>query len=286
MSREKENLLKRLRVVVNSIRQSLDELTQLLKAEQFSMPELERLEKEQLRMSTEKHRLIAELRIISLVSPDLHRLSEKVPRQRPVREQVLEVLNEIKVPATPRTISEYARARYSLELSPARFASLRRDEQNSYKKNSASRSAWVVPAIRTDDFSAMPRIVANSAWEPERRLIGTRTLRVNHLYALLSLLESVPEVRENGFNFEKLTALIRDFASSVPGALERSSKCDFDRIEEAVKKELAWLEPLDLAERNEAAERLAGIPVVSQLWGRTELVLLKKAAGGGRNDIE
>ena len=61
--------------------------------------------------------------------------------QRPLREQVLDVLDEIGVPAPPRVISEVAAARYGRPLPVARFASLRRDEDRAWRKDLLSRPA-------------------------------------------------------------------------------------------------------------------------------------------------
>src|SRR5438552_1430149 len=68
---------------------------------------------------------------------------------------------------------------------------LNRAPPRASRKDPGSRPAWVVPALNLVGFTAMPRLVASSVWEPERRLIGPRTLRVNYLKTLLALLRKL-----------------------------------------------------------------------------------------------
>src|SRR3712207_4023754 len=105
--------------------------------------------------------------------------------RRSMRELVLNVLEEIGVPAAPRTVSEFA-ACFNLSLPITRFSSLRRDEERAFRKDPLSRPAWVTPAINAQGLTAIPRIVTSSAWEDDRRVIGARTPHVSHLRTLLA----------------------------------------------------------------------------------------------------
>jgi hypothetical protein len=108
--------------------------------------------------------------------------------RRSMRQHVLDVLHLGGVPMAPREVSEVAAAWLGVDLAPARFASLRRDEERAWDANPHVRPEFVVPAISARDFTAIPRQVATSAWPLTERLIGTRTLRRNHLKVLLALI--------------------------------------------------------------------------------------------------
>jgi hypothetical protein len=85
-----------------------------------------------------------------------------------------------------------------VDLSTARCARLHSTEERTWHANPLARPIWVVPAICCLDFAALPRLVATSAWPLERRLVGTLTLRVTHLSALLALLEVWERTQASG----------------------------------------------------------------------------------------
>lgn len=260
-------------------RELLESFHLLLTKGNGTTAELERAQREQSRLAAEQTRLLAELRIAQLETPQRFGSYSAAAGQRPMREQVLEMLDEIGVPSAPRTISEFAAAYCSLSLPPTRFASLRRDEMNAYKKNPSSRPSWVVPAINAFGLTALPRAVASSSWEPERRLIGSRTPRVNHLRTLLALLRSRKRTKADDQRVHKLDALIVRYASTVPGALDMGSVPDHERVNEAAVVELGRIEPLDLEERRQFADQLRALSPSTQLWGRPALTPVESKAG-------
>jgi len=150
------------------------------------------------------------------------------------------------------------------------FASLRRDEERAYRNNPTARPAWIVPALNCASLTPIARIVANSAWKPEQRLIGTRTLRVNYLCMLQALLSfrQRAEGAQDGPTAGPLAALIRQYAETVPGALDRGNDLEYQRIDAAVEAELRHIEPVDRRERAAVARKLADLPETYRLWGR------------------
>jgi len=270
-------LRKKLAALAQKQRDALDRFQRLLESENASPGKIEQEQEKLARLDAERSRLISELRIVQFEAPQRFGGYGVSGGQRPMREQVLEILNEIGVPAAPRVVSDFADARCALVLPSARFASLRRDEAEAFKKNPNGRPAWIVPAINASSLTAIPRIIACSAWEPERRLIGSRTLRVNHLLTLLSLVQICERLREaNEERIEQMDLMIKRFASSVIGAIEFGKSLDQARIQRAVKSELEHIVPLDSAEREKAVEKLLALPINAQLWGRTPLVLVEK----------
>jgi hypothetical protein len=247
------------------------EFARLLQDPEAAAAAIERAQREINRTAAQQARLLAELRLARFEAPDRYGSRGTLPGQRPIRELVLDTLDEVGVPAAPRLISDVALAVHGWTLPPERFASLRRDEERAYDKAPTSRPAWVVPAINALGLTAIARIVAHSAWEPERRIIGSRTLRTNHLGTLVSLLRIV-KAGAGRPPSPQLTALIARHAESVPGALEPGESPDFGRIREAAEAELTRIEPADLAERRAAAERLSELSDRYRLWGRPTLI--------------
>lgn len=246
------------------------EFAQLLQGPQATSAAIERTQREINRLAARQTQLVAELRLTQFEAPDRYGAHGGLVGQRPMRELVLDILDELGVPSPPRVISDFAMATHGYALPAERFASLRRDEERAYRKAPAARPAWVVPAINALGLTAIARIVAHSAWEPGRRIIGSRTLRTNHLRTLLALLRSAARVE--GRPSPQLAALIARYAESVPGALTLGKPADYARIRESAEAELACIEPSDLEERRAAARRLGELPEPYQLWGCPALI--------------
>ena len=224
------------------------------------------------RLGAERTRLIEELRLAQFEAPERFGLYRPRAGQRPMREQILDLVDELAVPVMPRTIFDYALATLNLSLPAERFASLRRDEERAYERDPHSRPAWVVPAINILGLVAMPRLIASSAWEPERRLIGSRTLRVNHLKVLLVFLKKRVSLDETSDENKRLTTLIyRSVAGVAP-----SGRNDFKNLQAAIETELGLIEADDAADRRKAADELQQLPLKFQLWGQPFLL-----EGGG-----
>lgn len=238
-----------------------------------SIPDIETYFGKQKRLLAEQSRLVADLRLTYLESENLFGAYRTPAGQRPFREQVLDVLNTFGVPATPRTISEFAAAALNLSLPAARFSSLRRDEESAFKKNPAARPAWVAPAINAGTLTPIPRVVADSSWSIERRLIGPRTLRVNHLYILLAFIESTQELSgEDELAESHMYNLTLRYASTVRGALRSGSpQPKLGEVKGTVMAELEQIEGDDRREREAAAERIRSLPTYNQIWGLKEL---------------
>ena len=237
---------------------------------------------QQLQRATADHtRLLTEWRLAKARSAEPSLPQARLVGQRPMREQVLDILDELGVPASPRVIGEVAAALFGRALPAARFASLRRDEERACRKDPMSRPAWVVPALTAQGLTPIPRIVASSSWESERRLIGARTLRGNHLRTLLALVsmrDRVQSTNEPGLTAH-LDALLMAFGQTVPGAAQPGRRFEPERISEAARAELALIHQTDIEERRQAAGRLDRLPLLHRLWGQPALIDGQRAAG-------
>lgn len=261
----------RLAAVVVKQQALLAEFTSLLESG-ASSARIEEAQRRLDRARAEQTRLVTELRVAQLAAPEAY--GGALRNQRPLREIVLDTLNDLGVPSAPKLVSEYAGIVYGLVLPIPRFASIRRDEERSYRKRPSSRPAWVVPAINVVGLTAIPRIIANSAWETERRLIGSRTLRTNHLRTLLALLNARVRITATAKELtrQQLDRLIYRYAHTVAGALDYGKPLDDARVRDAAEAELAHVEPSDQEERRAAAARLERLPPEQQLWGSFAVV--------------
>ena len=137
-----------------------------------------------------------------------------------------------------------------------------------------------MPGINCVGLAALPRLAALSSWPTERRLVGARSQRVAHLHLLLALLRLCERAGDaRGKGARRLAWQIERYARSVPGAWDRDETLDRARVAAAAAAELAELEPDHLAERREAARRLAALPEYAHLWGRPI-----DAVGAGRSE--
>lgn len=178
----------------------------------------------------------------------------------PLREVVLDYLHLASRPASVQLLADLAKAKGRDPLPNARVASLRRDEERSFR-SSASRPAYVVPALTYDRFTPVRGVLASSAWPLPLRLIAPASPRVDFLHTVIALARdsvaraatepSRPATINQGMEF-----LLRKLARTIPDALAPSHvPLDYDRIVQATAAELAVLEPADTQERQEAADR-------------------------------
>lgn len=274
MAQRSDRIRARLAASLEKQRELFDAFQGLLKDSGADAAAIDQAQRQLSRMAAEHTQLLTEWRLARARVAEPSSSYAGLVGQRPMREQILDILDEIGVPASPRVIGEIAAARYGRVLPASRFASLRRDEERACRKDPHSRPAWVVPALSAQGLTSIPRIVASSAWLIERRLIGARTLRANHLRTLLALL-SMHERSEKADDtraVSHLQAIVFGFAHTVPGAVDQGMRPDHARIGEAARAELAHIEESDLDERRAAARRIEQLPELHRLWGRLALI--------------
>ena len=72
----------------------------------------------------------------------------------PAREQVHQALTLLGAPAAPKLIAAVHAAFFTGQLTPSRLASLRRDEERSYRAAPGARPYYLCPALTSDLLSA------------------------------------------------------------------------------------------------------------------------------------
>jgi hypothetical protein len=194
----------------------------------------------------------------------------------PVRERVLAGLELLGVPSRASLVSSAAVARTGLDVEPRQLASLRRSELASWRAAPDRRPSYVVPALHSRRFEPLRGVIASSAWEPWRRIVGPLSHRADHVRATARLAENIEWARAQS---PDLAARYEQFlwrlARSVPSA-GRETSLLVDKVLAAAKAELAMLDAEDRAEREAAADRLAKLPMEQQLFGAGLRVVREK----------
>lgn len=231
------------------------------------------LQKEMSRLQAEMQRLTDDLRYVELED----RAGGAKPRSRapgkPIRELILDIVDEVGVPLAPATISEVSLITTGVDVPVSRFASLRRDEERSARRDVNARPAWIAPALNTAQLTAMPRLLTSSAWQVERRLIGARSLRVCHLRTTIAFADRLDRFREvNAPQTAAVESLMLRYARSIPGAVTSGQEPSAATIRTVALAELEAIEPADLQERLEAASRIKRYSVQQQLWGLPPII--------------
>jgi hypothetical protein len=243
-------------------RAALDVFERLVADQKAPFAELEAADSNVKKMAAERARLMDDLRLAQFEDPDRFGPYRGRAGQRPMREVVLDIADELAVAVLPRVVSDYAAATTGVSIPPTRFGSLRRDEERAYRRDPHARPAWVVPAINVAGLTSIPRLIASSAWEPERRLIGARTLRVNHLKVLLALINKAVDADDRVQ--KTMATMIGRFTTWLPAG----TKLDLEGVAAKAETELKNIEPQDEEQRRTAAKELKKLPDVFQLWGR------------------
>jgi LacI family repressor for deo operon, udp, cdd, tsx, nupC, and nupG len=211
------------------------------------------------------------IRAIDAVGPQRAAATTPTPRQagrrRPVREVVLEYLEDLGWPANARELAMYASARYGRELPSVRFGSLGADERTAFAKG-AVRPVWLCHALSHERGDVVRRQWARSDWPLERRIVAPTTARVQHLKLTARLCEIAAESEtEPG----KLHQLVADYAEDLPDVRVRPNRFDLDAWRDAALAELGHVEPADHELRVEAAARLGRhLSEAQQLFGASD----------------
>src|SRR5262245_50199218 len=104
----------RIREVVHQEQDALQRLEDLVSLEQPDANDIGAVESELERLNARSAALIEELNLSALGGPQFR--GRRRVRQRPFREIVLDLLDELGIPSPPRVVSEYAVARLGAPL--------------------------------------------------------------------------------------------------------------------------------------------------------------------------
>lgn len=240
------------------------------------------IQKELHRLSVEMQRLTDDFRYEQAELRNMPARPRARATGKTIRELVLDILDEVGVPLSPSTISEFNQATTGIDFAASRFASLRRDEERAANRDINARPAWVVPALNTTRLNPIPRLLTSSAWELERRLVGARSLRIIHLRTTLAFLQRFERLQTTDApQASAVESLLLRYARGIPGALATGQSTDPEKIRKVIIGELAAIEADDLVERRQAAARLYRHTDRHKLWGLPTLIEGGARSGNG-----
>jgi hypothetical protein len=188
----------------------------------------------------------------------------------PIREVVLDALNELGWPQNARFLEEYLWAKRQLQLDSRAFASLRRDELRAWRRTPGARSAYIVPALNPDG-SANPRWLTSSAWELPRRVIASaETERLFDLQKILAL-----NVRGSrgplGTLLERYVTRILAIEPPPVSASAGATRAWRTHVRSQTAALIEAVRSRDDADRDRLATWLARLPDQDRLWGAPAL---------------
>ncbi len=138
----------------------------------------------------------------------------------PAREQVHQALTLLGTPAAPKLIAAVHAAFFAGQLATSRLASLRRDEERSYRSAPGARPYYLCPALTSDLLSPARALLCVSTWQLEQRIMGPLSPRVDFLSAAIRIAGTAPSLTGAGADSQSAAVerLLRRFAVNIPGA--------------------------------------------------------------------
>jgi hypothetical protein len=184
----------------------------------------------------------------------------------PIREVVLEALDELGWPQNARFLEEYLWAKRQLQLDSRAFASLRRDELRAWRRSPGARSAYIVPALNPDG-SANPRWLTSSAWDLRRRVIASaETERLFDLQKILAM-----NVRGSrgpvGTLLERNVTQILAIEPPPVSASVTATRAWRAHVRSHTAALIEAIRSRDDADRDRLAAGLADLPDDDRIWG-------------------
>ena len=184
----------------------------------------------------------------------------------PIREVVLDALDELGWPQNARFLEEYLWAKRQLQLDSRAFASLRRDELRAWRRSPGARSAYIVPALNFDG-SANPRWLTSSAWDLPRRVIASaETERLFDLQKILAM-----NVRGSrgpvGTLLERNVTQILAIEPPPVSASVTATRAWRARVRSHTAALIEAIRSRDDADRDRLANGLADLPADDRIWG-------------------
>jgi hypothetical protein len=186
----------------------------------------------------------------------------------PIREQVHQVLTVLGVAAAPRLIVATHEALFAGGLIATKLASLRRDEERSFRAAPYSRPYYVCAALTADQLVAVRGLLTISTWPLDRRIMGPLSPRVDFLTAAIRLVRHLQTTGELG---PQSIRLLWPFTNNIPGAGVPTENFEPARLIAAAQAELKIHEESDRQQREAAAERARRLSDAEQLFGGQQL---------------
>jgi hypothetical protein len=195
--------------------------------------------------------------------------SSPVETQRgklPKRDAIVAMLEQLGMASPPARIAALAEELLGVQVSASQFASFRKADERSYRRNPRNR-VYVLPALSAMDLSGMSGSVTLSSWPLERRVIGGYSQRVDAMRALLAA-DAAYRERKDPAARAILRIITREYPRLAPFGAEDGA------LARLAAAEVEALGPRDAEERGAAAARAAHLDQLSQLFGRPPLAVI------------
>lgn len=222
------------------------------------------------RLDDQRDELLGQMRRIA--SADI-RAARTSP---PIREVVLEVLDELRWPQNAKFLEEYLWAKRQLQVGSRAFAPLRRDERRSWQRAPRIDKVYIVPVLNSDG-SANPRWLSSSAWPLARRIVASpkteRLFDLQKIYSLAGRPGSTDAYTRSPRH--PLDALLERYAAEVLGTEPPSATASANeistwrmRVRDDAAHRIGEIRRDDEPHREEIAHQFTGLSVGTLLWGK------------------
>jgi len=192
---------------------------------------------------------------------------------KPVREVVLDTLTMLRWPQNAAFLEEYLFAAHQLQVDSRAFAPLRRDERKAWDRAPGSR-AFVAPAL-SEDGTANPRWLTSSSWPLERRIITSRSADHLDLQKILSLVGRPEKGDDTPRPWRATDQLLERYARELlkmePPPVGSGPQQALEWrlvVRREARKRVGEIREDDEPARQQAAARLADLPLEDRIWGR------------------
>ena len=200
---------------------------------------------------------------------------------RPVRDIILDALQDIGFPCYSQQLGVYVRARFGREVTPTRFGSLSVDEEKAFGRGTA-RPVWLCHALTSDRAEPIKRLWARSDWPLETRLVTPRFGRIQYLRAAAKFSELAMQSASDAADADLMRYLAADHARDL-GVQVRHGSFELETWRDMALRQLAEIEDGEKAALKRAGRMLASeLTPAESLFGRRKTVLFNVNVDGGK----
>jgi hypothetical protein len=184
----------------------------------------------------------------------------------PKRDAIVLALETVGVASSPARIKALAIELFAVTVSTSQFASFRKADERSYRRNPRTRT-YILPALSAVDLGGLSGTVTLSTWPLERRILAGYSQRVDGLRALGAAYMAYRESKDPA-----AAAVMRVIGHEFPIVSKYAP--NYDAMAEVAGAEIERLGARDAEERGAAAERATHLDRLSQLFGRSPLLVV------------
>jgi hypothetical protein len=175
--------------------------------------------------------------------PDMSVSSRRDKKPVSMRDRVIEIVEDIRLPITFQVIVALGMIRFGCRIPASKLPSLLEREEATFDLGVESRPVWICPAVYSLGCLPVKNLVTLSIWPMSERTIASRTLRVMNLKTLKYLIGLTASVSPDigAESQARLFALIRIFAGGILGGTTGLCVSDLEQVGAEVAREFESL---------------------------------------------